>query len=73
MGQTGDPYASAVTKSVSPPAEFLAWIEELQNSGDYHWASDTLEGIYTTVENSGRVTRRQEEAVRNIEESQSKR
>ena len=50
------------------PAAFLQQIEELQNSGDYDWASGTLEGIYATVEEKGYVTPGQQTAIDNIEE-----
>ena len=49
-------------------AEFLRRIEDLQNSGDYDWASDTLEGIHETVENTGTVTEAQQRAVDNIDD-----
>lgn len=49
-------------------ADLLEQIERLQNSGDYGWASDTLEGIYTTVEECGMATENQQRAIDNIEE-----
>ena len=48
--------------------QLLTQIEEMQNSGDYTWASDSLEGIYTTVEAAGYATEGQQRAVDNIEE-----
>lgn len=49
-------------------AQLLVQIETLQNSGDYDWASDTLEGIYATVEDAGYATEGQQRAIDNIEE-----
>ena len=49
-------------------AQLLVQIEEMQNSSDYTWASDSLEGIYTTVEAAGYATEGQQRAVDNIEE-----
>ena len=49
-------------------ADLLQQIEALQNSDDYGWARDTLEGIYATVENAGYVTDGQQQAIDNIEE-----
>ena len=56
------------TRHAGKAATLLRQIEDLQNSGDYGWASDTLEGIYTTVEETGHVTEPQQRAVDNIEE-----
>ncbi len=61
------PRGRDVDRSIDPAA-FLQQIEELQNSSDYHWASDTLEGIYATVTEAGYATAGQQKAVDNIEE-----
>jgi hypothetical protein len=42
-------------------------IEELLANPDYRWASDTLHGIYDTIQRSGRVSDRQWTAIVNIE------
>ena len=47
-------------------AEFLTEIEDLLASEQYDWASDTLEGIYNTVESRQVVTQGQRDAVDNI-------
>ena len=47
--------------------DLLEQIENMQNGGQYDWVSDTLEGIHATVEETGRATPRQQEAVDNIE------
>lgn len=46
---------------------FLVRLEDLQNSGDYTWASESLAGIHETVEKAGRVTPNQQRAIDNIE------
>jgi hypothetical protein len=48
---------------------FLEKIEDLLASTRYEWASDTLSGIYATVEDTQRVTDAQRRAVLNIEEA----
>jgi len=48
---------------------FLTEIEDLLSSEDYDWASDTLEGIYNTVEQRGFVTDAQRTAIENIAEA----
>ncbi len=45
---------------------FLTEIEDLLSSEEYDWASDTLEGIYNTVEQRQVVTPGQRDAVENI-------
>lgn len=42
-------------------------INELQDSGDYDWAADTLSGIYETVSSTGHATDNQKTAVENID------
>jgi hypothetical protein len=44
----------------------LALIDDHLATGQYEWARETLEGIHTTVEETNRVTRRQQEAVEHI-------
>ena len=48
------------------PATTLNRISELLSTGKYEWARRTLEGIYSTVEITGRVTLRQYESVEHI-------
>jgi hypothetical protein len=45
---------------------FCLDIEELLGSGEYDWASETLEGILATVRNRRYVSNPQREAVQNI-------
>ncbi len=49
-------------------AQLLEQIETLQNSGEYDWASETLEGIHETMEERGYATEAQQQAIENIEE-----
>lgn len=49
-------------------AALLEHVEEMQNSGNYDWASETLEGIQETVEKTGTVSEAQQRAIDNIEE-----
>ena len=44
----------------------IARIEELLATRKYEWARETLAGIYATIETTGRVTLRQQEAVEHI-------
>ena len=53
-------------ESVTDPSEFLSRLEDLRDDSDYDWASDTIEGIYTTVTESERVTAGQLRAIDNI-------
>ncbi len=53
-------------ESVTDVVEFLSRLEGMQDG--YAWASDTLDGIYTTVTETGRVTAGQVRAIDNIEE-----
>ena len=55
-------------ESVTDPFAFLTRLEDLRADSEYDWASDTIEGIYTTVTESGRVTEGQLRAIDNIEE-----
>ena len=55
-------------ESVTDVFDFLSRLEDMRADDDYDWASDTLEGIYTTVTASGRVTDGQLRAINNIEE-----
>jgi hypothetical protein len=48
------------------PDDLLALIDQHLATGDYDWARDTLEGIRSTVEDTNRVTLRQQEAVEHI-------
>lgn len=48
------------------PDALLALIADHLATGKYDWARDTLEGIAATVEETNRVTLRQEEAVTHI-------
>jgi hypothetical protein len=56
-------------RSVTDPFDFLTRLEDLRADTDYEWASDTIEGIYTTVTESGRVTDGQLRAIDNIEDA----
>lgn len=51
-------------------AELLEEIEALRET--HGWASDTLEGIYETVERTGVVTEGQRRAVDNIANARSR-
>lgn len=44
----------------------LTRIEELVATGKYEWCRRTLRGIHRTIEESGVVTLRQQEAVEHI-------
>lgn len=48
--------------------ESVATIKELLDSGDYDWASDTLESTLEWVEANQHVTARQKQAVQHIAE-----
>lgn len=48
------------------PDLLLDLIERHLDTGKYEWARDTLEGIKATVEETNRVTVRQQEAVEHI-------
>ncbi len=48
------------------PTQLLDLIEDHLRTGNYNWARDTLEGIAATVEETNRVTLRQQEAVEHI-------
>lgn len=45
---------------------FLDMLEGLTTDSSYNWCSDTLGGIYQTVERTGVVTAGQRKAVENI-------
>ncbi len=53
-------------ESVTDAFAFLSRLEDLCADSDYDWASDTIEGIYTTVTKMGRVTSGQLQAIDNI-------
>lgn len=61
----GSPMQNAPSESEA--VKFLAWIDDMLESGEYDWAEQTLSGIRETVEGSGMVTDRQQRAVDNIE------
>lgn len=48
------------------PQSWLKLIEDMVDSGEFDWAEETLLGIGETIENSGRVTPGQIEAIENI-------
>ena len=50
---------------VSP---WITLLEEMQNSGKFRWAEDTLEGIHDWVTRERHITEKQKSAVRNIAE-----
>lgn len=58
----------AEPESVTDVFAFLSRLEDLRAEDDYDWASDTIEGIYTTVTASGKVTEGQLRAINNIED-----
>jgi len=49
--------------------DFLQALAEMQDQRKYTFASDTIEGIYTTVEHSGYVSAGQRRAINNIRKS----
>lgn len=53
-------------ESVTDAGAFLVRLEDLQGDDDYSWASETIEGIYATVTESGRVTAGQLRAIDNV-------
>ena len=63
----GTSFPKPVDDRDSPWYQFCQQIDELLSSGDYDWASDTLEGIRATVEEYHRVTPGQLQAVEHIE------
>jgi hypothetical protein len=48
------------------PETVVARIDELLATGHYNWARATLEGIRASIEQTGRVTLRQQEAVEHV-------
>ena len=48
--------------------EFVEKIDDLQTSGDFDWAEDTLAGIDDWVQREKHITNKQKEAVENIED-----
>lgn len=46
--------------------DFLYAVALMQESPRYRFAGETLEGIYTTVDHSGRVSEGQRRAINNI-------
>ena len=48
---------------------WLTLIEEMQDSGKFKFAEDTLEGIYDWVDKERHITDKQKSAVRNIARS----
>lgn len=46
--------------------DFLQELSNMQEQRRYAFASDTIEGIYTTVDHSGYVTAGQRRAINNI-------
>lgn len=51
------------------PQQWLRTIENMLDSGNYFYAEDTLEGIFETIEDSGRITSRQIQAITNIQQN----
>ena len=50
-------------------AEAIALLQQIEDLRERAaWAADTLDGIYQTVEKSGRATDGQRQAVQNIED-----
>lgn len=50
----------------SPTEKFIAQVKGMLVGDEYEYAEDTLRGILTTVERTGRVSEGQERAVGNI-------
>lgn len=46
--------------------DFLQALSEMQSERKYNFATDTIEGIYTTVEHSRNVSAGQRRAINNI-------
>lgn len=44
----------------------LSQIEQMQDTGDFEWADDTLSGIHQTVSDNEHATDAQKTAVENI-------
>ena len=68
LGVAADHHAGveAERKRVRDTESFLDLLEGLTTDSGYNWCSDTLGGIYQTVEGSGVVTEGQRKAVENI-------
>lgn len=47
-------------------------IQDILNTGKARWASETLEGIYETIQKTGRVSEGQRRAIDNIREQAEK-
>ncbi len=48
---------------------FVRWLEEMEEDPTYLWAYDTISGIRTSVQLSGRVTDGQRTAIVNIRQA----
>jgi hypothetical protein len=64
-----DPAPSPIDARDTGWYQFIVEIEDLLATGQYTWASETLEGIQDTVERSHRVTPGQRNAVAKISAS----
>lgn len=67
---------SSASVSVDPTPEAVALlrqIDELLEDRAYEWAEDTLTGIQSTVERTGKCTDGQRRAVQNIEDARTRR
>ena len=60
-------YSDIPDERDTPWYQFIATIDDLLASEDYHWAEDSLLGIRETVEKTRRVSDGQRRAVTNIE------
>lgn len=52
--------------------DWLKEIEDMEASGEYDWAEETLKGIKDWVEENEHITEKQIQAINNIEESKWK-
>lgn len=53
--------------------DFLGELDEAIGDDAFEWASETISGIYETVEDRGHVTERQKEAFMNISDAVKRR
>lgn len=58
-----------MSKIKADPEAWKRVIESMLDEKDYQFASETLEGIWETIDNTGRVTSGQINAVQNIRRS----
>ena len=66
LGLKPDDGPGDARESVTDASEFLDKLQDMCNSGEFHWADDTLTGIYNTISETGYVTTGQRRAIENI-------